>query len=102
MNPRQPAIASPPSEERTSRVLPVGNNATMSEIILEGMARQRFNQLGQPRGSRIPSALAQGSLPSCQGSTLSRANAERTLKALFRFDLRRVNAPRNSSKLPVR
>ena len=38
MNPRQPAIASPPSEERTSRVLPVGNNATISAIILEGMA----------------------------------------------------------------
>ena len=36
--PAQPAIASPPSEERTSRVLPVGNNAIMSAIILEGMA----------------------------------------------------------------
>src|SRR5271163_5046376 len=37
-DPRKPAIASPLSEERTSRVLPFGNNATRSAIILEGMA----------------------------------------------------------------
>ena len=58
-DPRQPAIASPPSEERTSRVLPVGNNATISAIILEGMASavapgSASISSGQPCGSRIP------------------------------------------------
>ena len=68
---RKPVAANGLSEERTSTALPFGNSATRSAaLILERdrarrRERQRFNQLGQPHGSRFPrhSRKARGFFP---------------------------------------
>jgi hypothetical protein len=57
--------------------------------------RQRVNQFGQSRGSCFPRHSAR-LVASIQGSTSSRASAERTLSPVP-FRSSQIDAPRNSS-----
>ena len=99
---RKLVAANWPFDERTSTALPFGNNATRLAALILGWdrarrrERQRFNQLGQPHGSRFPRHPRKARGFFLQGSTSSRASAERTLSPVP-FRSSPIDAPRNWS-----
>ena len=99
--PREPLAANALSKDRTSRALPFGNNATRwAAIILEGMAfagaRGSASISSVNRAAAASLGIRARLVASCQGSTLRRANAERTLSPVP-FRSSPIDAPRNLS-----
>ena len=98
---REPLAANALSKDRTSRALPFGKNATRwAAIILEGMASAvapgSASISSVNRAAAASLGISARLVASCQGSTLRRANAERTLSPVP-FRSSPIDAPRNLS-----
>ena len=97
---RGPAGANRLTEERTLRLLPLGNSATRSPAIVAGVPMvPSFGSASINAVNRTTAAslgIRARLVASCQGSTLSRASAERTLRPVP-FRSAPIGAQRNSS-----